>query len=60
MSKFALFHSEEFTHPKAAFVLGLLITIINLSCEIANLLTTLSQTTPSDVLSKFVAFKILI
>jgi len=42
MSKFALFHSEEFTNPKAAFALGLLITIINLSCEVANMLTTLS------------------
>lgn len=60
MIKYVIYHSEEFEHPKSAFFLGFLVTCVNILCELTNLFNSLSQKTVTNVISKFVAFKILI
>lgn len=60
MIKYVIYHSEEFDHPNSAFMLGVLVVLVNIFCEVTNLFYSLSQTTVTSVISKFVAFKILI
>lgn len=60
MIKYVIYHSEEFDHPHSAFMLGLLVVLVNMFCEVTNLFNSLSQSTVTGVISKFVAFKILI
>lgn len=60
MTKYVIYHSEEFDHPWSAFLLGVFVVFVNIFCELTNLFNSLSQTTVTDVISKFVAFKILI
>ena len=60
MIKYVIYHSEEFEHPRSAFLLGFLVINVNILCEMTNLFYCLSQKRVTDVISKFVAFKILI
>lgn len=60
MCKFVVFHSEEFQSPVACFTFGVLVFFANIQCEITNAIATLSQKTVSGVISKFVAFKMMI
>lgn len=60
MCKYATFHRDEFQNPEAAFVLGVLIIIVNILIELNNLLNSLVQTTIKGVLSQFVAYNVLI
>lgn len=60
MTKYVIYHSEEFDHPRSAFLLGVLVVCVNILCETTNLFWSLSQTNVTGVISKFVAFKILI
>lgn len=58
--KYVVYHHGEFEHPRSAFLLGFLVTNVNILCEMTNLFYCLSQDTVTNVISKFVAFKILI
>ena len=60
MIKYVIYHGEDFDHPKSAFLLGVLVILVNILAEMTNILNSLSQTTVTGVLGKFVAFKILI
>jgi len=60
MIQYSLFHSEEFENPKWAFCLGIYIVLVNMACGMTNTLQTLTRTTIEDVISKYVAFKLLI
>lgn len=60
MCRFTVFHSDQLSHPTAAFMLGFIVIVVNILCEVTNTLYSLSKNTVSDVISKFVAFKILI
>ena len=60
MTKYVIYHSEEFDHPYSAFLLGVMVVCVNIFCEITNLLYSLTQKDVTGVISKFVAFKILI
>ena len=60
MVKYVIYHGEEFDHPRSAFLLGVLVTIVNIMAEMTNIFNSLSQSSVTNVLSKFVAFKILI
>ena len=60
MCKFALYHSEEFDHPQSAFLLGVLVVIVNCYCEFANLFQSLSFSSVDKIIGKFVGFKVLI
>lgn len=60
MTKYVIYHSEEFDHPRSAFLLGVMVTLVNIFCEMTNLLYSLTQSSVTGVISKFVAFKILI
>lgn len=60
MTKYVIYHSEEFDHPISAFLLGVMVVFVNIFCEMTNLLYSLTQSSVTGVISKFVAFKILI
>lgn len=60
MCRFTVFHSDQLSHPLAAFMLGIFVILVNILCEVTNTLYSLSKSTVSDVIAKFVAFKILI
>lgn len=60
MCKFVVFHHEEFSNPVETFMLGIFIIIGNILCEITNAAETLSQRSVIELISKFVAFKLLI
>ena len=60
MIKFVVFHHEEFKNPMLAFSLGMIIVLVNIMCEITNLVYLGTQPNLDQVISKFVGFKILI
>lgn len=60
MCRYVVFHSDQFSHPYSAFALGILVVIVNCLCEVTNTFYALSRKDVADVISKFVAFKILI
>ena len=60
MCNFVVYHSEEFGSPIAAFILGLLLMCVNLLNAITNMLEALNQDSVVKIISKFVAFKLLI
>lgn len=60
MTKYVIYHSEEFDHPHSAFVLGVLVTVVSTICEMTNLINSLSQPDITKVIQKFVAFRILV
>ena len=60
MIRFVTFHSEEFTNPIEVFLLGVLIMLSNVLCEFTNAYSSLSYTSIVQIISKYVAFKLLI
>lgn len=60
MCKFVVYHSEEFGSPVAAFMMGLLLMCVNLLCAVTNMLESLKLDSVVKIISKFVAFKLLI
>jgi hypothetical protein len=60
MCKYAVFHSEDFTNPVEVFFLALFVVIGNILCEYTNALASLSQNSVTQVISKFVGFKLLV
>ena len=60
MMRYTVFHHDQLTHPVAAFTLGILVISVNCLCEITNTIFLLTQSSVEDVISKFVAFKVLI
>jgi len=60
MCAYTLYHSEEMTNPVAGFFLGICIIFVNLFCESANMLTQLNNTDIPTLLSKYIAFKVLL
>lgn len=58
--KFVVFHHEEFSNPVEVFLLGFLVLSANILCEYTNALCTMSQTSVTGVISKFVGFKVMI
>jgi len=53
-------HELKLTHPEAGFFLGFMTIIVNFACQFSNMIGALTAKTVPDVLSKFVAFKLLI
>ena len=60
MCMFVIFHYDEFDNPTGAFILGVLLVLVNILGAVTNMLIALSKETVEDVISKFVAFKLLI
>ena len=60
MCRYTVFHYDQLTHPIAAFMLGIFVIFVNVLCEVTNVMYLLTQNSVSDVISKFVAFKVLI
>ena len=59
MCKAAVFKSEDYSNPVEMFILGSCIMLTNVLCEVTNALSSLDQKTIVGVISKFVAFKVL-
>lgn len=60
MCKFVVYHSDEFNNPIMAYSLGMFLIIGNVICAVTNVAQSLKQTNVINVISKFVAFKLLI
>jgi len=60
MCKFVVFHSEEFTNPVEVFILGMLIMIANIMCEMTNAYNSMGQDSIVKIIQKFVGFKLMI
>ena len=60
MCMFVVFHMEEFDNPSGAFILGVLLVLVNILGAVTNMLVALSKKSVEDVITKFVAFKLLI
>lgn len=60
MCKHVAYHPEEYTNPTAIFMFGFLVVVANILCEITNAFALLSKKKVTDVINKFVAFKIMI
>ena len=60
MCKFVVFHSEEFEDALWAFLLGVLVTTSTVLVEFVNIINALHENTLTEVMTKFIAFKILI
>lgn len=60
MMKFSIYHSEEFKNPVVAFFLGFSVSAINIVCQYTNTYQTMIQDDIMHVITKFVAFKLLI
>jgi putative Mn2+ efflux pump MntP len=53
-------HEMKMTHPEAGFFLGIMTCMVNFACQFSNMIGALSAKTVPKVLSKFIAFKLLI
>lgn len=53
-------HELKMTHSEAGFFLGVMTIAVNFACQFSNMIGALTATTVPIVLSKFVAFKLLI
>ena len=60
MCKFVVFHSEEFEDAFWAFVLGVLVLTSTVLVEFVNIINALHENTLTEVMTKFIAFKILV
>lgn len=60
MMRYVVYHYEEIEHPNSAFILGMLVVIINIFTAFTNIRMTMMQTTVLTVVAKFVAFKFFI
>ena len=43
MTKYVIYHSEEFDNPHSAFFLGALVVVVSLLCELTNLYSSLGE-----------------
>ena len=43
MIKFVIFHKNEFDNPSGAFILGVMLVIVNILCAITNMLEAMQQ-----------------
>lgn len=59
MCKFAIFNSHEMTNPVAGFFLGVCVILVQFTCQASNIIVALEADKINVVLSKFVAFKLL-
>jgi len=60
MCKFVCFHPFEFEEPGWAFFFGSLVMWTNILCEFVNIINALHQHTLTEVITRFIAFKVLI
>lgn len=60
MCKFVCFHPSEFDEPGWAFLLGVAVMWTTVNCELVNIVNALHQETLSEVITRFIAFKVLI
>lgn len=60
MTRYVIYHSDEFDHPTSAFFLGVLVNVVCTLCELTNLFSSLAQTSIIRVIRNFVAFRILV
>jgi len=60
MMKYVLCAPEEFNHPVAAFMLGVMQTMGIFLTEICNLMKSIDQKTPTNVINKFVGFALIL
>ena len=60
MCKFVCFHPFEFDEPGWAFFFGTCVMWTNVNCEFVNILNALHQSNLTDVITRFIAFKVLI
>ena len=60
MMKYAVVCPEEFNHPIAAFILGLMNTVGILLTEMCNLMKAAEQKTPTNVINKFLGFSLML
>ena len=60
MCKYVVYHPDEFSDPIPAFILGVLVSISTVLCEVTNLASTLQQKSVIKIVSKFVSFKLLV
>ena len=58
--KFVFFNSEEFSNPVEEFILGFLIMAANILREMKNAISSMSQSSITEIVSKFVGFKLMI
>ena len=60
MMKYALLHSEEFTNPIVAFMLGWMCLTSMIIAEIVNILSSCSKTAIGEAIASFIGFKLVI
>lgn len=60
MMKYVLCCPEEFNQPLAAFALGVIQTVAIILVEICNLLKSVHQQNPTDVITRFVGFALIL
>lgn len=60
MMKYAICNSEDFNNPYVAFAMGLIQIFVIITVESLNLMKSISQSTPSEVISKFVGFALIL
>jgi len=60
MMKYALVHHEEFNHPWAAFILGMMAFFTILVAEIVNIVNCQAKKTVVDAIAGFIGFKCII
>ena len=53
-------HEFKMTHSEAGFFLGVMTCMVNFACQFSNMIGALTARNVPEVLSKFVAFKLLI
>lgn len=60
MMKYALCYPDEFTHPVTVFFLGLVQMSAVWLCEVCNLLKSMDQKKPENVIVRFVGFGLIL
>ena len=60
MMKYVLTNPNEFTHPTTAFFLGFIQLNGVYFTEVCNLLKSLDQKSPQDVITRFVGFALIL
>lgn len=60
MMKYVLTNPDEFTHPTTAFWLGVIQFTGVIFTEVCNLLKSLDQAKPQDVITRFVGFALIL
>jgi hypothetical protein len=60
MCKLVTYHSDEFTNPTAMFIYSFLVMLVHALCEVTNAISLLHQPNITEVIARFVCFKIMI